>query len=167
LAAFVCESWRSHRTRWIVSSSRRTPDWVGDHFAELAAKRSGAIAEFIDFRTAGPGTLARLFAEAEAVLATEDSSSMMSEAVCARLPVVGVAPEQHAFKDEEREYRALLTEQNWARSIPLTALSPTTFLAALGEIRPLTENHLDRLAAALAERLPDLFLDRRPAAAAD
>ena len=35
----------------------------------------------------------------DAVLVTEDSSTMLSEAVCARLPVVGVSPADHDFKD--------------------------------------------------------------------
>jgi mitochondrial fission protein ELM1 len=114
----------------------------------------------IDFRTAGPGTLPRLFGGVEAILATEDSSTMLSEAVCARLPVVGVAPRKHDFKDEEREYRALLTNEGWCRSVSLATLTPATFLAALAEVRPLDENHLDRLASSLAERLPELFRNR-------
>lgn len=86
---------------------------------------------------------------------------MLSEAVCARLPVVGVAPERHAFKDEEREYRSFLTGQDWCRSVRLDRLTPETFAAALGEVHPLAENHLDRLAAALVERLPHLFREAR------
>jgi len=80
--------------------------------------------------------------------------------VCARLPVVGVAPLDHAFKDEEREYRALLTNEGWCRNLALAELTPEAFLAALAEVRPLAENHLDRLSTALAERLPGLFRDR-------
>ena len=113
----------------------------------------------IDFRRAGPGTLPQLFASVEAILATEDSSTMLSEAVCARLPVVGVAPDRHAFKDEEAEYRTFLTGQDWCRCRALQALTPQSFLESLGDVRPLQENHLDRLAAALAERLPGLFVE--------
>ncbi len=160
LATFLGESHRAHGTRWIVSTSRRTPDAAADRFAALAGETGGAIAELIDFRTAGPGTLPRLFAGVEAVLVTEDSSTMLSEAVCARLPVVGVAPQKHSFKDDEHEYRALLTAEGWCRSVPLSALTPDAFLGALGEVRPLRENHLDRLASALAERLPELFGNR-------
>ena len=65
---------------------------VGDALAVMAAEPDSPIAELIDFRTAGPGTLPRIFARAEAILCTEDSSTMLSEAVCARLPVVGVSP---------------------------------------------------------------------------
>jgi mitochondrial fission protein ELM1 len=160
LAAFPGESHRAHGVRWIVSTSRRTPDAVADLFADIARRPDGPIAELIDFRVAGPGTLPRLFAGVDAVLATEDSSTMLSEAVCARLPVVGVAPTEHDFKEEEREYRALLTTEGWCRTLPLSGLTPASFLAALAQVCPLTENHLDRLAAALAERLPELFRER-------
>ena len=47
-------------TRWLISSSRRTPDFVADKIAELA-KDDSVIARFIDFRTAGPGTLPEIF----------------------------------------------------------------------------------------------------------
>lgn len=160
LADFLGESHRTHGTRWIVSTSRRTPDSAADIFVHLAQRADGPSAELIDFRTAGPGTLPRLFGGVEAILATEDSSTMLSEAVCARLPVVGVAPVKHDFKDEEREYRALLTAEGWCRSLPLAELTPETFLRSLAEVRPLAENHLDRLATALAERLPELFQSR-------
>ena len=157
LVAFVGDSHRSLGISWIVSTSRRSPDAVGDAVARLAASEPGAIAEFIDFRTAGPGTLPRLFAGAEAVLVTEDSSSMISEAVCARLPVVGVAPATHSFKDEEGEYRAFMRDEGWCRFVPLSALTPERFVAELGHVRALPGNHLDRLADKLEQRLPGLF----------
>ena len=161
LAAFLGDSGRAHGTRWIVSTSRRTPDHVADLFQSIVRDAHGPIAELIDFRTAGPGTLPHLFGSVEAILATEDSSTMLSEAVCARLPVVGISPEQHDFKDEEREYRALLTAEGWCRGLPLATLTPDAFVAALAGVRPLAENHLDRLAASLAERLPALFREQR------
>ena len=82
---------------------------------------------------------------------------MISEAVWARLPVVGVSPAYHAFKPEEREYRLLMKHKNWCRFLPIAHLSVEQFGEALGEIEPLTENPLDRLAGELKARLPDLF----------
>ena len=157
LADFLGASHREHGTRWVVSTSRRTPHAAADLLQSLAKDASGPILEMIDFRTAGPGTLPRLFARVEAALVTEDSSTMLSEAACARLPVFGVSPARHDFKDEEREYRAFLTAEGWCRSVPLASLAPETFLAALAEVTPLAVNHLDRLADALASHLPELF----------
>lgn len=99
LLAFLPQLSASWGTRWLVSTSRRTAPWVADAVAELA-RDPAVVEDFIDFRTAGPGTLPRLFGRADIVLCTEDSSTMISEAVSARLPVVGVAPERHAFKPE-------------------------------------------------------------------
>ena len=46
---------------------------------------------------------------------------------------------------------------NWCRVLPIAALTPETFAAALSEIEPIEENPLDALAAKLKERLPALF----------
>jgi uncharacterized protein len=143
-------------TRWLVSTSRRTPDQVADRVAELA-KDESVIERFVDYRTAGPGTLPEVFGKAEVIVCTEDSSTMVSEAVSARLPVVGVSPEAHCFTDEESAYRALLVRNNWCRVLPIAALTPDSFAAALAEIDPIKENPLDALAAKLKEHLPALF----------
>ncbi|MFW2392316.1 MAG: mitochondrial fission ELM1 family protein [Alphaproteobacteria bacterium] len=156
LLAFVAEISKAWGTRWLISTSRRTPDQVADRIAELA-KDDSVVAKFIDFRTAGPGTLPEILSKAEVVVCTEDSSSMISEAVSARLPVVGVAPARHRFTDEETLYRDFLMQNGWSRVVPLAKLTPETFAKALSEIEPLHENPLDALAAKLKERLPELF----------
>jgi mitochondrial fission protein ELM1 len=156
LLAFMAAVSKAWGTRWLASTSRRTPDGVADRIAALATDES-VIAKFIDFRTAGPGTLPEIFAQADAIACTEDSSTMISEAVSARLPVVGVAPEAHRFTPEEREYRDFLMRNGWSRAVPIAQLSPETFACALSEIEPIQENPLDALAAELKERLPQLF----------
>jgi hypothetical protein len=155
LRAFLTAVHAAGGTRWIVSTSRRTGDSVADAFSALA-RSTGAIAEVIDYRTAGPGSLARLFQQVDAIVATEDSSTMISEAVSQRLPVVGVSPAEHSFKKDEAEYRALMLANDWCRFAPIAALTPERFREALADIRPMRENHLDRLAGALYERLPEL-----------
>jgi uncharacterized protein len=156
LLSFAAELSKAWGTRWLVSTSRRTPDWVADLIAEAAEDR-GVVERFIDYRTAGPGTLPEVFAEAEVIVCTEDSSTMISEAVSARLPVVGVAPRAHRFTDEERDYRDFLIKNGWCRVLPIAELSPAKFADALAGITPLQENPLDTLAAKLKERLPELL----------
>jgi mitochondrial fission protein ELM1 len=157
LVGFLGDTHRAWGTRWIVSNSRRTPGTVSESIASLAATGDSPIVEFIDVRTAGAGTLRRVFERAEAVVCTDDSSTMVSEAISALLPAVGVTPWRHAFTEEERGYRAYLAANGWYRSLPMADLTPERFLAVLADIRPLTENPLDRLAAILKERLPGLF----------
>lgn len=156
LLSFAAEVSKAWGTRWLISTSRRTPDKVADRIAALAHDES-VVAKFIDFRTAGPGTLPEIFGNAEAIVCTEDSSSMISEAVSARLPVVGVAPKRHRFNEDERLYRDFLMKNGWSRVLQINELSPETFAKALSEIQPIQENPLDALAVKLKERLPDLF----------
>ncbi|HLO23293.1 MAG TPA: ELM1/GtrOC1 family putative glycosyltransferase [Methyloceanibacter sp.] len=156
LLAFITQVSREWGTRWLISTSRRTPDSVADLIAKVAEDES-VVARFIDYRTAGPGTLPEIFGKAEVVVCTEDSSTMISEAVSARLPVVGVAPKAHRFTDEEQDYRDFLIGNNWCRVLPIAELTPAKFAGALSEITPLSENPLDTLAAKLRERLPELL----------
>lgn len=160
LADFLDEMHAAHDTRWIVSTSRRTADWLADELAARAARPGSAIAELIDFRIAGPGTLPRLFAAVDAILATQDSSTMISEAIHAGLPTVAVAPASAGFKDEEREYRAFLERRGWVRFLPIGALDPARFVAELGAVTPLAGDPLDELAAGIAAMLPGICPSR-------
>jgi len=143
-------------TRWLISTSRRTAQPVGEAVFELA-KDKNVVADFIDYRWAGPGTLPKLFSRSDIIVCTEDSSTMLSEAIAARLPVIGVAPRQHSFKPEEAEYRQWLLQNDWCRCLPLSELTVGTFAGALADVRPMSENHLNHLAAEIKERLPQLF----------
>ena len=143
-------------TRWLISTSRRTPDPIAEEVFALA-KDKQVVADFLDYRWAGPGTLPKIFGRVDAIVCSEDSSTMISEAIAARLPVVGVSPENHSFKTEEAEYREYLSKQNWCRYLPIASLDTDAFGEALSQITPMQENHLDILAAALKERLPKLL----------
>lgn len=157
LITFLAEQHAAHGTRWLVSTSRRTPDAVADAIGDAGADARSGVAEVLDYRTAGPGTLPRLMGSADVVLCTEDSSTMISETIAARLPVVGISPADHAFKPEEADYRALMIARGWARFVPLAELTPESFLKELARVRPLAENHLAMLAEALSQRMPRLL----------
>jgi mitochondrial fission protein ELM1 len=156
LTGFLREAHRSHGIAWLATTSRRSGAFIGDALAAMASEADSSVRTFIDFRTAGPGTLARIFAEADAILCTDDSTSMLSEAIGACLPVVAVAPEACALEPREAEYRRLLAERGWYRPLRLAELTPAAFLAALEEIAPRTTSARDELAAAIGERLPML-----------
>lgn len=151
LLADVAAKWG---TRWVISTSRRTPAAAADLFAGLAGEPY--VADVLDFRTAGPGTLARVFSVAEAIVCTADSSTMMSEAVAMRLPVVGVHPIVSDYKGEERDYRAMMEAKGWVRSLALESLDADGLVAALLAVTPMVENPLDHLASALADLVPGL-----------
>ena len=147
---------RAWGTRWLVSTSRRTSPQIAQAAFDLA-KDKDTVADFINYKLAGPGTLSKIFSKADMILCSEDSSTMISESVWAQLPVVGVSPETHAFKGEEAEYRQLMLGNNWCRFLPIAELSIDAFGEALTEIKPLKENPLQTLAGKLKIQLPSLF----------
>lgn len=149
-------------TRWLISTSRRTDPRIAERVFELA-KDKQTVADFIDYRWAGPGTLERIFSKADVILCSEDSSTMISEAVWSRLPVVGFSPEAHDFKPEEAEYRDFLSRNNWCRFLPIGGLTVDRLSLALSEISPLRANPLDQLAGELKKRLPGLLGNRQAA----
>ncbi|MCL4767614.1 MAG: mitochondrial fission ELM1 family protein [Hyphomicrobiaceae bacterium] len=157
LLGFVEASHEALGVRWTVSNSRRTPAAVSDAFAALADMAAGAVAAFVDVRVAGPGTLGRVLEHAQAVVCTDDSSTMVSECVSVRLAVLGARPVRAEFTPEEQGYRGFLAENGWYRSIAIAELTPERLVADLAGIRPLEEDPLDRLAGILRERLPELF----------
>ena len=143
-------------TRWLISTSRRTPEFLADAAAEMAKDRN-LVELFVDFRTAGPGTLRPIFERAEIMVCSSNSSSMVSEAIAVHLPVVGILPAGYTFKPQEARYRAMMEEKGWARFIPLSELTVERFAAELSEVQPPRENHLDRLANLLRQKLPALL----------
>lgn len=157
LTGFLREAHRTHGIRWLATTSRRSGAFIGDALAAMAAEPGSGLETFIDFRTAGPGALACIFAAADAILCTDDSTSMICEAIGACLPVVTVAPAARALEVREAEFRQLLASRGWYRCLPLAQLTPQSFLAALEEIAPRTSSARDELAAAIALRLPRLF----------
>ena len=157
LTRFLHEAHRAHGVRWLATTSRRSGDVIGNALAAMAADPGSGLETFIDFRSAGPGAMPRILAAADAILCTDDSTTMISEAIGACLPVVSVTPASIALEPREAEYRQELARRGWYRSLPLSQLTPDTFLAALAEIEPRTTSQLDELASAVSGRLPELF----------
>jgi mitochondrial fission protein ELM1 len=157
LTQFLRAAHRSHGISWLATTSRRSGAFIAGALASMAAEPDSGLETFLDFRTAGAGTLAQILGAAEAVLCTDDSTTMISEAIGACLPVAAVVPERRALEAREAEYRRHLADRGWYRSLPMVELSAETFLAALAEIVPRTSSARDELAAAIASRLPQLL----------
>jgi uncharacterized protein len=156
LLAFVTATHAAHGSRWIVANSRRTPTVVSEQLLAAVAQSNPAIKAFIDVRDPAASTLARVFAEAEAVICTDDSSSMVSEAISAGLPTVGVRPVAHRLLVDEADYRSYLTHNGWHQVRDIAALTPGGWLTALGQIAPLRQDPLVQLADLITTRVPGL-----------
>ncbi|HEX7074288.1 MAG TPA: ELM1/GtrOC1 family putative glycosyltransferase, partial [Hyphomicrobiaceae bacterium] len=157
LLDFAEKSYHTLGIRWVVSNSRRTLQAVSEMVAARVAAGSRSITSFIDVRITGPGTLGHVLEQVQAVVCTDDSSTMISECVSAGLPVLGVRPRRAKFTPDEQSYRAYLIENGWHRSIPIAALTPDRLLNEMACIQPLTEDPLEHLATVIRERIPELF----------
>lgn len=144
-------------TRWIITNSPRTGSALGDRVRELESTRPGVVARFIDVRQAGAGTLVDVLATAVVAVCTADSSTMVSEAVWSRRPVLAVTPAGHRFTPAEQGYREYLARNGWYRSLAIADLSPGSFSREVSGITPLRDNPLDRLADLIEARIPHLF----------
>jgi mitochondrial fission protein ELM1 len=158
LANFLREGHRTYGMRWLITTSRRTGPSATGILSALAADDAAGVEGFMEFGTAG--AIPAIFAKADAILVTDDSTSMIAEAISARLPTVGVAPDAGVHEKREESFRAFVTGQGWYRRLAFAQLRAETFLDALGQITPRATSALDELASALAQRLPELFEDR-------
>ena len=160
LLGFLAEAHAACGVRWQVSNSRRTPQPVSDRVAAITRDPMSGVERFVDVRSAGSGTLREILAAADAVLCTDDSSSMISECVWARLPVLGITPAHFHHTPDEGEYRSWLAASGWCRTLPIAALTPAAVLSTLATVTPMQANPLDALADQLFGLLPQL-LDRQ------
>lgn len=141
---------------WRVSNSRRTPHAIGDRLRAMANAPTSGIEQFVDVREQGAATLRDILTVVDAVACTEDSSSMISECIWARLPVVGVSPAHFHHTPDESDYRRWLASNGWSASLPIRALTPEILQDTLRQLTPLSDNPLATLAARLEEAIPGL-----------
>lgn len=159
IARLIRETRGRFGVSWIVTNSRRTAGIAGDLMADLA--RDGVIDRFIDVRVPGSGTLSELFA-ADAIVVTEDSVSMMSEAVAARRPVVALRPRTVVPTNVDAIVGDL--EAGGAlRVMPIAGRRGEDLVDTLLTATPIAADHRDLIGAALKARLPGLFGERDPA----
>lgn len=154
LLSFVCETSQRFGLKWFVANSPRTPKSVSDRLQALYQVDNTPIAQFIDVRSAGPGTLGPVLVKSRAIVCTADSSTMLSEAVWMRQQVVAVAPRAFRLPDNEMSYREWLEGNHWLRQLPISKLEdPGAIAHALQFVEPQEGNPLDQLASELQRRL--------------
>jgi len=134
-----------------ITTSRRTPDAA---VAALRPLAGAAGTERLTLYGDAPTSLEPFFG-ADAILVTDDSATMVFEAVSARRPVVTLAPsERRPTRDDEAF--AHLAAQGLIRRLDTVAATPQTIANALAAVRPLAGHPgdlvVDALAPALAAR---------------
>jgi mitochondrial fission protein ELM1 len=145
-ALLVAADW-PRRVAISATTSPRTPAAAEDALAAAPGL------DLLRFAEAGAGSIEALIGRSDAVLATGDSASMVSEAVAARRPVVVLEPAaMRAGGGDAAMLRTFEAEGRIAR-LPLAGATPTAVDAALATLTPMAENHLDALGAKLAAAL--------------
>ena len=131
---------------WTLTNSRRTPDAASEMLRRLADAEP-AVAGFVDIRAAGAGSAHELFG-ADILAVTEDSATMLMEAVAARRPVVALLPAKRAPTRDDEAIDALASARRLVR-LPLAEADAARFADAVHAAEPLAENPLDGLAEKL------------------
>jgi mitochondrial fission protein ELM1 len=85
---------------WLVTTSRRTPVLF-----EQKMKQQMKTAMFVDYHTTPQKVVGAFLKLSEVVFVTEESASMVSEAVASQKPVVTLAPET---QNPEKNYKKIL-----------------------------------------------------------
>lgn len=125
---------------WWVTSSRRTPDATADALKALVEAHPKNIS-FLDFRHSQPGSSDPLF-NADAILVTADSDTMIAEAVAARRPVVLLTPSIAAAPQPNTR---VLIDEGQVTDLSMSEATPERLLAAIRASKPLSYNALERL----------------------
>lgn len=117
---------RQHNIRWLITSSRRTGIEVEQQLA--AALAPELLADTTWYGQQPRKVMAAYLGAAEAVFCTEDSLSMLTEAIASGKPVVALQPAQ--MQPAARYEAALerLEQRQWLSRQPVTqlALPPAT-----------------------------------------
>jgi hypothetical protein len=145
IAAVVEGTAMQYGLKWSVAGSRRTPDISADLFAGLAAR---GVVEFIDFRAAGPGSVNTLFG-ADLIAVTEDSITMMAEAMAARRPVIALRPKNVGPRAPADEIAAM-AEGGGLAVLPIGEATPERFAETLLAIEPAAQDPREALRGVLA-----------------
>ncbi len=159
LKALIADTTAAFGIRWIASNSRRTPPEASAALRELHEATDGPIIELTDVDGPAASSLPDLFAKVSGIVCTADSSSMISEAIWARKPVVAIEPDKFTLTRNEQDYRNWLARNGWSASTRLTGLKPEKLSALLAELAPSTHNPLDDLAELLEKHLPPLIAE--------
>ncbi len=131
LIAFVNAT--SNRVQWLVTTSRRTPEAF-----EVQMQQQMKAAVFVAYNQKPEKVIGGFLALSEQVFVTEESASMVSEAVASGKPVVTLYPTSYAA---EEDYRRIL-EKFEGRS-----LLQRQSIEMLGKLSETSVPHMDHMNA--------------------
>ncbi|MEJ1160732.1 ELM1/GtrOC1 family putative glycosyltransferase [Prosthecomicrobium sp. N25] len=146
IAGFVAETKASHGIEWHVTTSRRTPRTAVDTLRPLA--KSGIIHEFIEYDPDLAGSASRMLG-LDGTLVTEDSMTMISEALSAGRPVVALKPAR-VWPSRQDEAVTAMAALGAAEVMPIAGLSVETLAGAFARLDPVPYDPVEVLRRNLA-----------------
>lgn len=132
-----------------LTTSRRTP---AEAVAALQVLSRNGVVETLTIFGEGPASSLDPFFGADAILVTDDSATMVFEAVSARRPVVTLSPAERRPTRDDAAFGHLEGE-GLIRRLSGVAATPQSLAEALASVRPLADNPADLVLAAAAETL--------------
>lgn len=155
LAALLAAVATGTGARLRITTSRRTPAAAVAALRPLAAT---GVAEILAVYGEAPAVPLDTFFAADALLVTDDSATMVFEAVAARRPVVTLAPADRRPTKDDEAFEHLAVE-GLIRRLAVVAATPQSLADAIGAARPLATHAAEPLLAALAPTLAAAGLD--------
>lgn len=136
------------RVRWLLTTSRRTGKVFEDGLRSMIDP--GIVLDAVWYATEPRKVMREFLAVADTVVCTEDSFSMITEAVSAGRPVIAARPEQ--VRDDAYYAWAVanLVEAGLIARCELQTVTAADIESMLDRITPLSQSMPDRLAAQLA-----------------
>lgn len=103
--------------------------------------------------------IAAYLAKAKWVFCTEDSNSMLTEAISSQRGVINLQPKSRVLSGREQSYLDWLEGEGWMRSVRLSDFDLVHWESVFSAIKPFDRDHLVDLADLL---LPVLKLEQEP-----
>ncbi len=151
---FFAQKMAAGKIRWSIITSRRTPLSWTLIFEGLSKKHSERI-QLHDYNKSAVGKVQDLLSKCDAAIISNDSSSMISEAVATGLRSLSLISKVSSPSADD-PYFQILKDKNLYREIPIDVADEAQVLEQFKLCQPMTTSHLDILCKRLLEAIPQL-----------
>ncbi len=155
LASAMNELASKHGIRWLITTSRRTGAQVEGILR--GTLDPAAVADAVWWSVKPEKRLLELLGSAERVFVTQDSITMITEAIASGLPTEVVRPSDVAFTSTSflPSYLGRLEASGWIRRLTISSLATADFTSP----SPVPAAPIPDIASKLLDRLPGFEID--------
>lgn len=139
----------THHIRWLVTTSRRTGAAAEDMLKHTLYPDT--MADQVWWDTAPRKVMSAFLGRAQRVYCTIESLSMLTEAIVAQRPVIGLTPQRF---EPDTAYQAAIDRLVQRQWLAVQSIEKAVDQQTIGDqIKPMQETTVDRLGMALQQRL--------------